>query len=166
MKKNSIFALCLIFFSLFCIFWLIPLESPTSNIQGDIPSSLVPTVSMIVVLCCGVFLFFLNIFEQRKAELKKRSSEEYKHNIQDKAKENKFDRDKTWAYIKHSPLCRLLLILLSISSYILFITCLGFYVATIFYLTLGLFVLNKFSLIKCFIYSCITRFSRATCALL
>jgi len=150
MMFDKLYSVVIITFSLVVLLWIIPSECPTSGIVGDIPSSLLPNLSMFLILCCGIFLFgksFLKSQSDQDQEIRVSDSllEEYS------AVETFGNKEITEWYRRFvsSYFGRLLVILVVITSYVIFFWRIGFYATTAIYLSVSLFKLNRISFLRC-----------------
>jgi hypothetical protein len=140
MKGDIAYAISIILIGVVSIFWLIPYQTPLSNIEGDIPSSLIPNIMMIVVLCGGIFQLVISIVNKRIKENTKEIINEHENTLLSKD-------------LLSKNLIRFLVILFSITSYVFGVSYIGFYTTTAVFLTISLYVLNSMSIFKCVLSS-------------
>jgi len=157
MKSDTLYSLSIIALSLVFLIWIIPAECPTSDIEGDIPSSLVPNLSMLVILSCGVFLLRKSL-RGRKTGLVHENGAEGEPGMAESAdtigEEGLFTKERSIIkWFLSSYLGRLITILTVIISYVVFFWWVGFYSTTVVYLTVSLYKMNRIGFLRCAVMS-------------
>jgi hypothetical protein len=150
MKSEIVYAIAIVAIGALGVFWIIPSQSPASTIEGDIPSALVPTLAMAVVLGGGLLRLVLAMRPGGDPESGRRSPQGEESMVGRPEKHAATSGGATFmARLLERPSFRLPAIIIVLASYILGVAWVGFYSTTALFLTLSLYLLNRMSFAKC-----------------